>query len=802
MKKILAIDDQSDNLITIKAVIRSYLPGYKVLTALSGTEGIKLAREEQPDTILLDIIMPGIDGFEVCQMLKADEQTSHIPVVMITAIKTDSESRIRGLENGADAFLSKPIDPPELISQIKVMLRIKESEDKLRNEKTNIEQTVESRTAELILTNNKFEKEITEHKKAKEALKESELKYRSLIECSSDAIFCVDDKGQYKFTNQLFARTFGKTPDYFIGKSFWDVYSKEQADLRYEATKRLFQTGESESLEVEVELPDKTLYFLATTNPVKDETGKVILNLTHATDITKLKQAEEVLKKTLVRDKALLDAIPDMMFVFDSKVTIVDFYANNRDGLFLQPENFLGKKVDEVLPGELALKTHDMIANALTTRQLGYLAYELEINGLLKQFESRYVSCGNDQVLSIVRDITDLKKTENELIKSKEKAEESDRLKSAFLANMSHEIRTPMNAIVGFAGMISDPDLTDEERKTFSGIIQSRSDDLMHIINDLLEISRIESGSATIIKQNVPLNAIIDEMEAEFLQRLKKTKKTNLTLSAEKDTSGKFMNLITDGYILKQIFSNLLENAIKYSESGAIRFGYHAPEKGAITCYVADEGIGISREDQLLIFEHFRQAETPDKHKYGGSGLGLAICKGSLDLLGGEIWVESEPGKGSTFYFTLPYDHQISLPDLNQVSNKNIPDNLITNGFYNWSGKKILLVEDEETNMQFLTTILKRTGAQLVCAYNGFDLRNHYDQIDNFNLVLLDIRLPDASGWDLAKEIKKMRPKLPVITQTAYAMSTDQLKSEEAGCDGYISKPINKDKLLKMLAEY
>ena len=797
MKKILAIDDQPDNLTTIKAVIKLHLPGCQTITALSGADGIKLAREEQPDVILLDLIMPGLDGFEVCRRLKADELTMHIPVVMVTAIKTDSESRIKGLELGADAFLSKPIDPPELMAQINVLLRIKESEDTLRNEKKNIEQIVHARTAELI-------------------------------------------------------------------------------------------------------------------------------------------QIEE-------RNTALLNAIPDMMFVFDANDTIIDYYANNPGDLYEQPEFFLGKKIDAVLPRELAEITHEKVAQVLSTGQSGQFAYSLEIKGLIKHFESRYVSCGHDQVLSIVRDITpetlaketlmkseeryknfisqvsegvyrmeldkpipvsmpveaqidfiydhlfiaecnqafmnmydigasedivgksqkqlhggsndpvnraalrnfitsgyrsenietreqdakgriryftnnavgviengyfvrqwgtqmeitDRKQLMENLVIAVEKAQESDRLKSAFLANMSHEIRTPMNAIAGFAGMISEPDLSDEDREKFSTIIQSRTDDLMHIINDILEISRIESGNATLLKQPVSLKEITDEMEVVFSERLKRNKKTKLTLIAEGPRDHD-LSLITDGYILKQVFSNLIDNAIKYTESGAVRFGCQAPVNGTITCYVADTGIGISEENEALIFEHFRQAESPDQHKYGGTGLGLAICKGSLDLLGGEIWVESEPGKGSTFFFKIPYEQEHE--DSRTAEVKHPPYKRADP--IDWSGKKILLIEDEATNMEFLTIILRHTGAELVSAFSGKEVRQLYTQLDSFDLVLLDIRLPDANGWELAGEIKQLRPTLPIIAQTAYAMSTDRQLSEDAGCDGYISKPIEKNKLLELLTEY
>jgi len=390
------------------------------------------------------------------------------------------------------------------------------------------------------------------------------------------------------------------------------------------------------------------------------------------------------------------------------------------------------------------------------------------------------------------------KRIEKELLIAKYKAEQSDRLKSAFLANMSHEIRTPMNAIVGFSALLSDPDLTPKERQHFTEIIQSRSDDLMHLINDLLDISRIESGNATVMKTEVSLNDLLDETESVFLQKLERINNLELSLKAEKKIPANLAIIITDGFILKQVFSNLIDNAIKFTETGIIRFGYQLPSEGFITFYVSDTGIGIAPENHKLIFEHFRQAASDNTQKiYGGTGLGLSICKGSIALLGGEIWLDSFPGKGSTFYFKVPHEPAKGAPQNTQSGFKSTQ----TDGRYNWSGKKLLLVEDEASNMEFLQILLEPTGAELFKVYSGKELRARYNDLSSFDMVLLDVRLPDASGWDLAREIKALCHKLPVVSQTAFAMSSDRQKSKDVGCDGYISKPIRKSELFNIISE-
>ena len=384
-----------------------------------------------------------------------------------------------------------------------------------------------------------------------------------------------------------------------------------------------------------------------------------------------------------------------------------------------------------------------------------------------------------------------------ELLKAKEKAEESDRLKSAFLANMSHEIRTPMNAIVGFSSALADPELSSEERDHFVEIINNRSDDLLHLINDILDISRIESGNATLLHQTVNLNKLIFGLGEEFTGRIVKAGKTHLVLKVERPLSDQDSDVVSDPYILGQVYSNLLDNALKYTNKGYIKFGYSVPEEGMLSGFVEDSGIGIEPQYHRLIFEHFRQSDRTDQQLYGGTGLGLAICKGSLALLGGTISVESKPGKGSRFEFRIPFVTPGIQPEPQGISP------LSTNPqTYEWSGRKILLVEDDPANMEYLKAVLKRTCIGMESLASAAEVRRHFNSIGDFDVVLLDIRLPDAEGWDLVNEIKKLAPNLPVIAQTAYAMSSDRQKSEKSGFDDYITKPLNRNELLQKLSRF
>jgi len=244
MKKILTIDDVQDNLITVSAILESFMPECKVYTALSGQEGIDTARKEQPDTILLDIIMPNMDGYEVCKILKSDPKTKNIPVIMLTAIKTDAQSRIKGLENGADAFLSKPIDPTELSAQINVMLRIKAAEDELREEKRDLESLVSERTAELRDSYENLKQEVKSRKLSDKALQESEEKFRTIAEQVSDLIFLTDDKGTIKYISPTSSSIFGLSPEEMEGKLFMQFLKKTEIPKAMKEFMKTFVKGE------------------------------------------------------------------------------------------------------------------------------------------------------------------------------------------------------------------------------------------------------------------------------------------------------------------------------------------------------------------------------------------------------------------------------------------------------------------------------------------------------------------------------------------------------------------------------
>jgi len=374
------------------------------------------------------------------------------------------------------------------------------------------------------------------------------------------------------------------------------------------------------------------------------------------------------------------------------------------------------------------------------------------------------------------------KQLENELIRSKEKAEESDRLKSAFLANMSHEIRTPMNGILGMTQLIANKDITTEQQKEYLDLIHKNSETLLNLIGDIIDVSKIEAGQMNIILKSFRLNTLFDQIYGLLSSGSAFKSKKDIELLMKKNMPDN-LSIYTDPDRLRQILINLIGNALKFTHNGHVEFGYLIKEK-MIEFYVKDTGIGISTQHQKVIFERFTQADNSLTRKFGGSGLGLTISKGLIELLGGRIWVNSEPGFGSTFCFTIPY-----IPISDDHAKHGQTAHTLTE--YNWSDRTFLIVEDDRVSFKFLESVFSKTEVKIYHADNGLKAVELCTQHPEIDIVLMDIQLPEMNGLDATRMIKKFRKDLPIIAQTANASSEDKEKCLEAGCIDYISKPIN-----------
>jgi PAS domain S-box-containing protein len=386
-------------------------------------------------------------------------------------------------------------------------------------------------------------------------------------------------------------------------------------------------------------------------------------------------------------------------------------------------------------------------------------------------------------------------KAEESLQLAKEKAEASDQLKSLFLSNMSHEIRTPMNAILGFAEMLQDPELNIEEKDRFLDVIIKSGDNLLRLINDIIDISKIESGQLRIIYSDCYLNELFADLDELYNTELNRLRKSHLTFYIQTGKVEPDFAVYTDPVRLRQIITNLVGNAIKFTDEGFIELGYRVRGE-KVEFYVRDSGIGIPVDQQKLIFDRFGQVKEVAVRNLTGTGLGLTISKNLVELLGGTMWLDSFPGEGSTFWFSIP------LKVGNHRSETLFETDISLAQQLDLGGKNILVVEDVDTNYFYISSLLLKLNVKIQRAEDGAIAIEMVKNDPSINLVLMDIELPVMDGYTATREIKKIRPGLPVIAQTAFAMMGEREKSLEAGCDDYIAKPIRKEILLEVISKF
>lgn len=507
-------------------------------------------------------------------------------------------------------------------------------------------------------------------------------------------------------------------------------------------------------------------------------------------DITYLKEAQKLLKESEEQFRKLFE-----------NHSVIHLLIDPADGKIINANkaaaNFYGYPVEELTNmrvSKINILSEEKIKEAMElARKRNKTSFEFQhrlANGEIRDVEvfSGLVELKKkDYLYSIVHDITEKKNLFKEIVKAKEKAEESDRLKSAFLANMSHEIRTPLNGILGFTGFLTEEnDITPEKKKTYSNIINKSANNLMQIINDILDISRLETDQLILYTKNFNLFEFITNLEIIYQTKLEE-KCTNLKLDVLYPPENIYIN--ADESRLNQIFVNLLDNALKFTSEGYIRFGVADIKNDKISFMVSDTGIGIAPSKHEIIFNRFVQAEHKTSQTYGGTGLGLAIVKKLLDLMGGYIKVESEIGKGATFYFDLPHtieeivtEEKKTTEELHELTDR----------------REVLLVEDDVNSIIFYKEILNNININLnvaTCGKEALDICAN----KKFDVILMDIRLPDINGLNVVKEIRKYDSRVKIIAQSAFAMQTDEAEALEAGCNDYISKPVRPKNLLEKI---
>jgi signal transduction histidine kinase/CheY-like chemotaxis protein len=391
---------------------------------------------------------------------------------------------------------------------------------------------------------------------------------------------------------------------------------------------------------------------------------------------------------------------------------------------------------------------------------------------------------------AIIHDITEKKKIEEELVAAKLKAEENDRLKTAFLHNISHEIRTPLNAIVGFSSFLNNPNVSPDKRREFTDIINFSSEQLLSIITDIINVATLEAGQEKLNLKEIDIN---HSMITVYEQFKVKAAFPNIDLQCIPDIPEQDALVLTDGVKLLQILTNLVGNALKYTRKGKVIFTCSLKD-GNLFFSVKDSGIGIPSEMHSKIFERFWQVDSTVTREFGGTGLGLSISKAYVELLGGRIWLESGPGIGSTFYFILPYH-----PVKRQNTDDNGKDSMLAEFQVR---KKILIAEDENYNFLLIGELLANTNYELIRAENGLQAVNICKGRNDLDLILMDIKMPVMDGIEATRQIKLLKPEIPVVALTAYAHDTDKKRLLDCGCDDYLSKPLRQSSFFAMIRKY
>jgi len=671
--------------------------------------------------------------------------------------------------------------------------------------------------------------EITDHINTQKASLESEQKFRSIFHNSPLGIFHFDNLGKITDCNEKFSEIIGSSKKILVGL---DMINQLKDHQMIACVKEVLEIGASyyedyyQSVTSPKNTPVRVLF-----EGLRNENQEIIGGVGLVEDISERKKAERELMNSNERMRIASSAAGIGYWSIDiprnSLLITQDYNLNIEsapDLMLISPENWIKKVHPDEAPG--ISKMYYNYINGNTDQFL------IEFRIKEKDAYEWIISSGsiierdknNNPVLlvGIYFDVSNLRRIEQELIeknieiekqnkeymlineeliKAKEKAEESDQLKTAFLQNMSHEIRTPMNGILGFSQLLALPEQSNEKKQYYLNIINDSSTQLLNLVNDILDISRLETGQIIVRPRNTDLDQLLLSIHSFFLPAASR-KRLSLNLLNRNDHQ---TMVIVDPDKLKQILNNLISNAIKYTDQGSIGFGYK-PKEGHLLFFVKDTGHGIIKEQQELIFQRFNQAHYEHTVKYGGAGLGLSISKGLVELFGGEIWVDSEPedlsaGKagGSTFYFTIPVsfieteNDPIQLEVVkNPIPQTDLFDQNIT----------ILIAEDEDYNFLYLSEILKRYHIHTLRAVNGkeaIDLVKEGQQID---LILMDIKMPEVDGYEATQIIKSINPLIPIIAQTAYAMADDKLKALEAGCDNYLSKPIHREDLIATLSKY
>jgi len=717
------------------------------------------ANEFYPDIILSDVNLPGYSGNEALQ--DAAHAFPEIPFIMVTGTMSE-EVAADFIKAGAWDYVIKE-RLIRLVRAVESSLELKDERDK----KAMIQEKLVVSKERLALA----------------------------MQGSQDAIWDWDIKTGKQYFSGRWNEIRGYDPsETILNREEWVklVYHGDLEDISIELEKHL--SGETEYFQKEFRVlmkDNRYKWIMARGKAMFNKEGKPYRMSGSYTDISERKETEERLRTF---SKAIINA-PVSVMITDKSGDIQYVNPKFSEITGYKKAEVIGKNPRILKSGKQSDDFYAKLWNVLLAKGVWKGTFINKKKNGEMYWESASIASmkgengGISHFIAIKEDISGQVESEIVLQQALKKAEESDRLKSSFLANMSHEIRTPMNGIMGFSDLITKPNISEEKKIYYAGIVKSSSSRLLRLLTDIINFSKIDAGEIEILETPFNLNFLIDEIINEAALNFHDSRHTAVKIVAGKGLENDSATFISDELRLKQILMNLVSNALKFTSRGSVEVGYEKPGNEGPVLYVKDTGIGIPEEMMKIIFDRFRQVDETSKRRFEGVGLGLSIAKGLVERFGGKIWLESEMGKGTTFYVKIPMEKYES--SWNEKS-------IVTEGDdIDISDLKILIVEDDLANQKLLREFFEGFERNVRFACNGREAIGIFKPDTDIDLVLMDMKLPDMSGIDVAKQIKKINPQVKVIAQTAFALIQDKERFMKEGCDGYIEKPYDSNKLFR-----